>query len=57
MPIELPDAAINEIVPKLAMGVVKLGFQKYRITKKGQSEILASSREAKDTDIDVEVRK
>jgi hypothetical protein len=43
MPRELPDEAIQKIVPNLAMGLVKLGFQKYKIVKEGETEATASS--------------
>lgn len=50
MPKELPDQAIQEIVPNLAMGLMKLGFQKYKIVKKGETEVIASSPKAGDGD-------
>jgi hypothetical protein len=43
MPKELPDQAIQEIVPNLTMGLVKLGFQKYKIVKNGETDSIASS--------------
>ncbi len=43
IPKELPDQTIREIVPNLEMGLVKLGFQKYKILKKGETGIIASS--------------
>jgi hypothetical protein len=42
MPKELPDQTIHEIVPNLAMGLVKLGFQKYKIVKEGETKVIAS---------------
>jgi len=43
IPKELPDRAVREIVSNLELGLVKLGFQKYKIVKKGETEIIASS--------------
>jgi hypothetical protein len=43
LPDELSDQIIKEIVPKLTKGLAKLGFQKYKILRKGQTETIASS--------------
>jgi hypothetical protein len=43
VPTELSDQIINELVPNLARGLAKLGFQKYKILKKGETKILAGS--------------
>jgi hypothetical protein len=43
VPREVPDQETQEIVPKLQMGLTKLGFHKYKILKKGETVVLASS--------------
>ena len=43
VPNDLPDEVFKEVVPNLARGLAKLGFQKYNILRKGQTETIASS--------------
>lgn len=45
MPKELADRDIQVVAQNLALALVKLGFQKYKITKQGETEIIASSLE------------
>jgi hypothetical protein len=42
LPDELSDQIIKDLVPKLTKGLAKLGFQKYKIFKKVESQILAA---------------
>ena len=41
VPNELSDEIFNAVVPNLARGLAKLGFQKYQILRKGQTETIA----------------
>jgi hypothetical protein len=43
VPKELPDQVAQEIVPKLAKGLTKLRFQKYKILKEGETKVIASN--------------
>jgi hypothetical protein len=43
VPKELPDEDIHVIVPKLEMGLKKLGFQRYKILKEGAARVIAAS--------------
>ena len=43
VPKELPDQVTHEIIPKLEKGLKKLRFQKYKILKEGETEVIASS--------------
>jgi hypothetical protein len=49
VPDELSDEVFNELVPNLARGMAKLGFQKYKILRKGQTEAIASSPQEGDS--------
>jgi hypothetical protein len=42
MPKELPDQVIQEIVPKLELGLIQLRFKKYKILKGGETKVIAS---------------
>jgi hypothetical protein len=43
LPDELSDQIIKELVPKVVKGLASLGFQKYKVLRKGETKILAAS--------------
>jgi hypothetical protein len=43
IPKELADGDTHVVAQNLATGLVKLGFQKYKITKQGETEVIAGS--------------
>jgi hypothetical protein len=43
-PKELPNEDIRKIVPNLALGLSKLGFQQYSLGKEGETGYIASGR-------------